>query len=411
MKRCIILLLFLVFLFVTGCNRDFSNCSNTTASDTNNNNVSNASSNDNEVIKAVWINYYELSMKDKGGGTKDSFTEKIKYMFSKVKALGLNTVIVHVRPFSDAFYCSDIYPFSKYITGTQGKNPGYDPLKIMCEQADNYELKIHAWINPYRVLYSTNFDELAKTNPARMWREDSNPDNDDWIIVTDSGIFYNPSVPEVQKTLIDGVREIIRKYDIDAIHMDDYFYPSTDESIDKAQYSKYLDCGGKRSIADWRRDNVNIFVSGLYSAINSENTNVRFGISPAGDIQKNYDMHYADIREWVSNSGYIDFIMPQLYYGFDNQSKPFKNVATQWSELMKDSEVKICYGLAIYKCGEIDELAGAGINEWKTNDDIISRQVAYLKTLPNYDGVILYSYKFLFTENSKNETNLLKNVI
>ncbi|MEG1614439.1 MAG: family 10 glycosylhydrolase [Oscillospiraceae bacterium] len=262
-------------------------------------------------------------MKNDGGGTQKSFELKISTMFKKLKDIGINTVIVHVRPFSDAFYKSSIYPYSKYITGTQGKDPNYDPLEIMCKQADLYGLKIHAWINPYRVLYSTNFSELDQKNPARIWKEDSILENDDWLIVTENGIYYNPSVPEVQKILIDGVREIIKNYDIDAIHMDDYFYPSTDENIDKPQYTTYLKNGGTRSLSDWRRDNVNIFVSGLYSAIKSENSNVKLGISPAGDIQKNYDTHYADINEWVSNDGYIDYIMPQLYYGFQNETKNF----------------------------------------------------------------------------------------
>ncbi|MEG2051085.1 MAG: family 10 glycosylhydrolase [Oscillospiraceae bacterium] len=407
MKRCF-LFIFLILIILCSCNKDIQKCGNTSDKiEIATNNL-----NDNqELMKAVWINYYELSMKNDGGGTQKSFELKISTMFKNLKDIGINTVIVHVRPFSDAFYKSSIYPYSKYITGTQGKDPNYDPLEIMCKQADLYGLKIHAWINPYRVLYSTNFSELDQKNPARIWKEDSILENDDWLIVTENGIYYNPSVPEVQKILIDGVREIIKKYDIDAIHMDDYFYPSTDENIDKPQYTTYLKNGGTRSLSDWRRDNVNIFVSGLYSAIKSENSNVKLGISPAGDIQKNYDTHYADIKEWVSNDGYVDYIMPQLYYGFQNETKNFDKVAKQWSELMKNSRVKICYGLAVYKCGQIDQYAGAGINEWKTNNDIISRQVGCLKKLERYDGIILYSYQYIFSENVKNEMKLLKNML
>jgi len=409
MKRSIIVLIFIIAitLLLCSCNKDKAEIKKPTITKSDTPTVINT---DNEM-KAVWINYYELSMKNEGGGTQESFTAKINAMFSKIKEMGLNTVIVHVRPFSDAFYASKIYPYSKYITGTQGVNPGYDPLKIMCEQADLFGLKIHAWINPYRVLYETDFSKLDKTNPARVWREDEIAENDDWVIVTDTGIFYNPSVPAVQKILIDGVREIIENYSIDAIHMDDYFYPSIDENIDKAQYTEYLNQGGKRNLSDWRRDNVNIFVSGLYSAIKAVSSDIKLGISPSGDIQKNYDTHYADIREWVSNTGYVDFMMPQLYYGFKNETKPFEQVSSEWSELMKNSKVKICYGLALYKCGQIDEYAGTGINEWQTDGNIISRQITYLKKLERYDGIILYSYQYIYAENTKNEMQSLKDMI
>ncbi|NCC87531.1 MAG: hypothetical protein EOM05_06640 [Clostridia bacterium] len=407
-KRFVVLIFIISIIFLLCyCNKDKDEIQKPTVIKNNSQKIINT---DNEM-KAVWINYYELSMKSEAGGTEESFTAKINTMFNNVKEMGLNTVIVHVRPFSDAFYVSNIYPYSKYITGTQGVDPGYDPLKIMCEQADLFGLQIHAWINPYRVLYETDFSKLDKKNPARMWREDEIAENDDWVIVTDSGIFYNPSVSEVQKILIDGVREIIENYSIDAIHMDDYFYPSTDENIDKTQYDEYLNQGGKRSLSDWRRDNVNIFVSGLYSAIKSVNSDIKLGISPSGDIQNNYDTYYADISEWVNNTGYVDFMMPQLYYGFKNEIKPFEKVALEWSEIMKDSKVKICYGLALYKCGQIDEYAGAGINEWQTDSDIVSRQVTYLKSLSRYDGIILYSYQYISAENTKDEMQFLKNVL
>jgi uncharacterized lipoprotein YddW (UPF0748 family) len=345
-----------------------------------------------DTLNAVWINYYELSMEAQKGGSQALFTEKISTMFSNLRKQGIDTAIVQVRPYSDAFYKSSIYPYSKYITGTQGKDPGYDPLAVICEQAKKYSLKIHAWINPYRVLYSTDFSKLSKDNPARKWHEDDNKGNDDWIFILDNGIYYNPAIPEVRKIIIDGAKEILLNYDVDAIHMDDYFYPSVNDNIDKRQYDAYKSSGGLRSLSDWRRDNVNTFVSGLYSAIKSIDPDCEIGISPCGDIEKNHTELYADIGEWMSKDGYIDYIAPQVYYGFENETLPFEKVARQWSDLC-GNKVKIYYGLAVYKCGVEDEFGGKGKNEWKNKDDIINRQIKFVCDLPAYDGIIFYSYK------------------
>lgn len=403
MKKLFCLLLSIIMLLLCSCN---------TIKNKDNNDSSKVNINKKlpkDEMKAVWINYYELSMKSNHGGTAQQFTDKINNIFSRSKECGLNTVIVQVRPYSDAFYNSSIFPFSKYITGKQGVDPGYDPLKIMCKLAKDHNLKIHAWINPYRVAYDKKYEELSDKNPAKIWKTDNKPKNDSWIIETDTGIFYNPAVPEVQKLIIDGVREIIKNYDIDGIHLDDYFYPSTDINIDKLQYDNYKNSGGKRSVHDWRRDNVNTFISSLYSTIKILDSSVKLGISPCGDIQKNFDTHYADVNEWVSFTGYIDYIIPQLYYGFENECKPFEQVAKQWSNLVEDSKVDICYGLALYKCGEKDDFAGKGINEWVKNTDILMRQAKFVRNLENYNGIVLYSYKFL--ENPKKDVEKLINML
>ena len=140
----------------------------------------------------------------------------------------------------------------------------------------------------------------------------------DDLIITGSGIYYNPSSKRAQKIIIDGVREIVKNYNISAIHMDDYFYPTVDEGIDVDLYTNYRNEGGELSLDDWRRENVNTFISGLYSSVKSIKQDVKVVISPAGDIEKNYSMLYADVLKWCSQRGYADIIMPQLYYGFKN---------------------------------------------------------------------------------------------
>lgn len=366
-----------------------------------------------DEYRGVWINYNELSMKSVGGGTAEDFKNKIDTMFENIKAFGLNTVIFQVRPFSDSFCSSEIFPWSSYITGEQGNNPGYDPFLIATNEAEKYGLKIEAWINPYRVSYKDNFDDLSELNPAKQWYTD-NPLTDD-LIITGSGIYYNPSSKRAQKIIIDGVREIVKNYNISAIHMDDYFYPTVDEGIDIDLYTNYRNEGGELSLDDWRRENVNTFISGLYSSVKSIKQDVKVVISPAGDIEKNYSMLYADVLKWCSQGGYADIIMPQLYYGFKNSSKPFLKMLNLWSEAVKSGNVKLCVGLAYYKSGKTDDNAGEGINEWCENGNICSEEIRYSRRKDSYCGFSVYSYSYLFaeikSENAEKEYLNMKNVL
>lgn len=366
-----------------------------------------------DEYRGVWINYNELSMKSVGGGTAEDFKNKIDTMFENIKAFGLNTVIFQVRPFSDSFCSSEIFPWSSYITGEQGKNPGYDPFLVATNEAEKYGLKIEAWINPYRVSYKDNFDDLSELNPAKQWYTD-NPLTDD-LIITGSGIYYNPSSKRAQKIIIDGVREIVKNYNISAIHMDDYFYPTVDEGIDIDLYTNYRNEGGELSLDDWRRENVNTFISGLYSSVKSIKQDVKVVISPAGDIEKNYSMLYADVLKWCSQGGYADIIMPQLYYGFKNSSKPFLKMLNLWSEAVKSGNVKLCVGLAYYKSGKTDDNAGDGINEWCENGNICSEEIRYSRRKDNYCGFSVYSYSYLFaknkSDNAEKEYLNMKNVL
>ena len=375
-----------------------------------------------EEMRAVWITYYEISMKAQKGGNEALFSQKIDEMFARVQQAGFNTVIVQVRPYSDAFYPSQIFPWSEYLTGTQGKDPGYDPLAVLVERAHAHKLSIHAWFNPYRVSYNPDFSLLSKDNPARQWKEDANKANDQWLFVLENGIYYNPAVPEVQRMIIDGVREIVENYKVDGIHMDDYFYPSTDAKIDQAQYDAYVKGGGQYSRAAWRRENVNTFVSGLYAAVKSIRPEVLVGISPAGDIAKNREKLYADAARWGGSEGYVDYLMPQLYYGFENSASPFEKTARQWAELVTCDSVKLYAGLAIYKSGEEDVYAGAETAEkkgpryeWIGSSDIISRQVKWTRRTKPYAGFALYSYQYAFgdsrSKSQRREFELLQELL
>lgn len=365
-----------------------------------------------EEVRAVWVNYNELSMKSLGGGTQTDFQNKAEEMCRNIRASGMNTVIVHVRPFCDAFYASELFPWSVYLTGTQGQGVDYDPLGIFLAAAKAQKLSVQAWINPYRVLLSAEWEKLSDNNPAKQWYEAGKTED---LLLTEDGIYLNPASLEAQTLIINGVREILRKYDVDAIHMDDYFYPTTDPSVDAPSYEAYLAAGGRLSQDDWRRENVSMFVSALYAAIKAQNPQTQLVISPGGDIRKNHDSLYADIERWAREPGFLDVLMPQLYYGFENAAKPFEQTAAEWANLRFAPNVSLCFGLAAYKCGKEDVHAGTGALEWTQQEDILARQLTLCRTLPHYGGFALYTYSSIYMADSdeimKKEWKIFRNVL
>ena len=344
--------------------------------------------------KAVWISYLEYQSVMQGK-TKTQFRSNIKTMFNNIAMDGFNTVFVHVRSHSDAMYDSDIFPWSAYCSGTEGNDPGYDPLEIMVSEAHSAGLKIEAWINPYRVKGTSDTSKIAKSSPAYKWLDTGK------VIVLDNGIYYNPADEDVIRLIISGVEEIVRNYDVDGIHFDDYFYPTTAESFDKAYYNEYKSTGGKLKLAEWRRQNVNKLIKEVYSAIKSIDSSCRFGVSPAGNIEQNYNTLYCDVYTWVTSKGYIDYICPQIYFGFNNKSRPYLDVLSEFSKMITRSDVELIVGLAAYKAGAEDAYAGdSGKKEWINNGDILARQVVAAREAKHYSGFALYRYDSLYNPAS-----------
>ncbi len=338
-------------------------------------------------LKGMWISYLEYQNLD--FSSRQAFTQDIRKVFADCKAMGLNTVIVHARAFGDAFYPSSYFPYSHIITGSQGTDPGYDPLAIMVETAHKTGLRIEAWVNPYRVkLGSSMPKELSADNPAQ---------NTALTITTDSGIFYNPALEEVRDLVTAGVVEIVENYDVDGIHFDDYFYPDTSEEIDSRQYRRYE---GDMSLEDWRRENVNMLIRQVYGAVKQADDSVTFGISPQGNDDNNYNMQYSDVALWLSQPGYADYIMPQLYWGFNyttasgSDRYAFKNLSYDWSEYERTAGVKLYVGLGAYRIGDGDGSAAAS-SEWQTGDNL-KKMLEVIDANPNLDGYAIYSYNSLF---------------
>lgn len=352
-------------------------------------------------VKAVWITYYELS-----GFTQDNteqeFKKQINKAFKELRSNGFNRVTVQVRPFADAFYKSKYFPVSAYCFKEQGSELIYDPLEIMVDSAHKYDLSIEAWLNPYRVSSSTDFSLLSDDNKAVEWKDTDN------LIVCDSGIYFNPASDEVTELISNGVKEIVQNYEIDSVCFDDYFYPSTDEEIDKSSYEAYKKNSGDLSLEDWRRENVNKMIKSVYSTVKSVKENVTFGISPASDIENNYNSLYADVEKWCTQEGYVDYICPQIYFGFQNESQPFMKTTKSWTQM---ADCTLYVALPLYKAEKEDEFAGdSGINEFIDNNNIVARQVIYLSKLSEVKGYYIFSYSSLKdNDETKNLYSAMQN--
>lgn len=354
----------------------------------------------NEYRKAVWIAYYELSefTKDK---SKYEFEQKINDEFSKLSSYGFNTVTVQIRPCADAFYLSKYFPSSIYFNGIQGGEMLYDPLEIMCSVAQKYKFNIEAWINPYRVSQDDNYKKLSPDNFAIK--------NKKMTKVVDGKIYFNPGYDKVTDLIVNGVKEIVKNYNISAIHFDDYFYPTQSKNFDKKEYKKY---GGDLSLTDWRRQNVTNMVKRVYEAIKTVNKSVEFGISPASNIENDKNSLYADVESWVKNK-YVDYICPQVYFGFKNVYQPFMFTVKKWVKLCENTDIDLYIGLPLYKANTKDKYAAENdksiINEFRNNNNIISRQITYISKIDKIKGYYIFSFSQLTSENAKEEvSNMLK---
>jgi len=348
--------------------------------------------------RAIFISYLELENYIKGQDNNSSKNNIIEIL-NNMKENKFNMAILHVRPFSDAIYESKIYPYSSYVSTNEGEDPGYDILKFFIEEAHLRNIEVHAWINPYRIRNTTNIDDITEINPAYKYLNTNHVK-----IIEDKGIFYNPASDEIRELIIKGVEEIVINYDIDGIHFDDYFYP--DDTIDLDNYKEYVDNGGNLTLSDYRLNNISLLIKGVYDSIKKINPNVLFGISPEGNINNNYESNFIDTKKILSEEGYVDYIMPQIYYGFLNEVMPFIDTVNMWNSLIEVSNIKLIPALAFYKTGKLDEYAKGGKDEWINDNDIIMKQVLLSKNLSNYGGFSLFRYDYIFNSKYQNDNTL-----
>ena len=371
-----------------------------------------------DEYKAFWFSYYDYTAyrakyKKRNATTfKKYFTQAVK----KGKSLGMNCIIVHVRPFGDAMYKSKYFPWSKCISGKQGKNPGYDPLKIMTQVAHANGMKIEAWINPYRVASgSTNYKKLSTKNPARKWHNKKKTRRN--VLAYKGSLYYNPAKAQVRNLIVNGVKEIVENYDVDGIHMDDYFYPAFSSSnvnsaFDAKEYRASTMAKGKQNIVSFRREQVNMLVKAIHSAVKSIDPSVTFGISPAGNIDNltSRYSYYVDINKWLNSSDYVDYICPQIYWGFKHSYAKFDRVTNRWMNAAKSKKVKVYIGIAVYRAGHNIGAGSAERREWRSDANILKKQVQYARK-KGCDGFAFFDYQDLKSKKSAKAVKQLKKVL
>ena len=306
------------------------------------------------------------------------------------KANGMNAIIVQIRPASDAFYPSQYEPWSQWLTGVQGRPPFpyYDPLDFMITETHKRGMEFHAWMNPYRAVFNINGSSIAPTHITRIHPE--------WFLTYGDKKYFDPGNKEAQQFVNAVVKDVVKRYPVDAIHFDDYFYPYRIAGKEFPDNTSYLKYSGPLSRDDWRRSNTDSIIKLLYTTIKETNPKCQFGISPFGvwrnadkDVngsnttagQTNYDDLYADIVLWLKK-GWIDYVTPQLYWEFGHKAAPFDVLVDWWN---KNTYGKNCYiGLGIYR---------AGSNEAWRDKTQLPRQIQKIRNAPNLNGIVFFSSK------------------
>lgn len=357
------------------------------------------STSDEAEMRGLWVSYISLNMSDTDYSEK-AFRERFKDIISSAKKYGCNALFVHVRPFCDALYESDIFPSSHILWGEQGAKASYDALEIMSKMCEKSSLQLHAWINPYRIRTESSNFSLSEDSPYVK---------DEALGVEYEGsIYLNPAKKDVRKLIVDGIKEIIENYEVDGIHFDDYFYPEADEDFDKAQYNQYLKSFASERDAlplkEWRKNNVNMLIAEVYRTIKSYDESILFGISPQGNISNDLNMG-ADVKSWCECIGYVDYICPQLYYSLENPALKFEAGLDMWLEFKLHNKLKFYAGLAVYKAGT-DSDSGT----WLTDENILARELEIIRNR-KLDGYILYDYEALKSDSAKTEMDNFKKLL
>jgi len=359
-------------------------------------------------FRGVWVStVWGIDYPSKATTDEKALKSDAVKILDNIEDMGFNAVFLQVRSCSDAIYKSEIYPWSKYLTGKQGISPenNFDPLEFFIEEAHRRGLELHAWINPYRVTASAlDNDKLSDDNPAVL-----NPELT--ILHTDGKLYFNPGEPQARELIINGIKEILDNYDVDGIHLDDYFYP--DKNFNDAKtYAEYGN--DSADISEWRRNNNNLLIKEINETVHNKNPEIKFGVSPSGiwankatsylgsntDGRGTYVNQFADSRYWVKQ-GYVDYIMPQIYWNIGYRIADFETLTSWWSDVVKDTGVKLYIGQAAYRAVDVEPNS-----VWHGGTEL-KKQIDLNRTNSYIGGYCMFSYKSFL--NNKELYNTIKN--
>ena len=341
-------------------------------------------------FRGVWVATVEnIDWPSRGNYNADSQKVEFIKLLDLHQRNGINAMIVQVRPVTDAFYPSQYEPWSEFLTGKQGQPPVpyYDPLEFMIAETHKRGMEFHAWMNPYRAVFNIGRSSIAPNHITRIHPE--------WFLTYGDKRYFDPGNKQVQEYLTSVVKDVVSRYNIDAIHFDDYFYPYKIPGKEFPDYASYNKYGSGLKKDDWRRSNTDSIISKLSLVIKKENPKCQFGISPFGvwrsvdkdpvngsrtnGAQTNYDDLYADILLWLQK-GWIDYVAPQLYWEIGHRIAPYEVLIDWWS---KHTYGRNCYiGLGIYRAN-----SNAA---WKDRNQL-PRMINMLRSTPNIQGMVFYN--------------------
>mgnify|MGYP005666463725 CR=1 FL=1 len=347
-------------------------------------------------FRAVWIaTVANIDYPRRPTLARVAHKEEYKNLLDQYQSLGLNAVIVQIRPASDALYPSEFAPWSKYLTGREDRRPepDYNPLEFMIEEAHKRGIEFHAWLNPYRATVNKDTVDLSLRHVFNRHRN--------WMVDYGKRFYLNPAMPEVRQYLTDVVSEVVENYDVDAIHFDDYFYPYKENGLEFPDSADFAFYGrGFNDIGDWRRSNVDALIEKVSTRIKEIKPHVKFGISPFG-VWRNksqdpygsdtragvtcYDDLYADVLKWM-RQGWIDYIIPQIYWNIGFAPADYAKLVDWWSQQANQCHLFVGHGA--YKVGENQEPA------WHEPDEI-PRQIRLNRQNYKAEGSAFYSSRSL----------------
>ena len=357
-----------------------------------------------EDVRAMWISQFDLSLMCLTNGQarpREDFETRAILMVSKLKMIGINTVFLQARPNADALYPSSLFPPSSYAVGKEIAPFTYDPFGILIEACQAGEISVHAWINPLRAMRADDPRAANTEYPVGTWLADSST-NGTYVVEVGGTYYLNPAYAEVRALICAGAEEILKQYPVDGIHIDDYFYPTTDPSFDATAFEAN---GNGNTLGDFRRAQTEALVASLSQTARAYHK--LFGVSPSGNMRRNFEELYADVESCCEN-GYLDYLCPQIYFGLEHETFPFATVCAEFDALASKSNIPLLVGITLEKAanasvGGEDIYAGGGKREWIENRDVLARCLAETQNLPSCRGVALFSYRLLFSPENGSE--------
>jgi len=363
-------------------------------------------------LRAMWIaTVVNVDWPSEPGLSAQQQQDELTSWLDLAVASNFNAVILQVRPTADAFWPSAREPWSRYLSGTQGTDPGYDPLGFAVEQAHRRNLAVHAWFNPYRVSMDNRLQDLSPAHPARQ--------NPQWVVRHEGRAYYDPGIPEVRAFVIDAIMDAVTRYDIDAVHFDDYFYPYGARGKRFKDAATFASYGNGATLAQWRRANVDALITELGGRIKAAKPWVQLGISPfavwrnaatdpSGSATRagvqTYDDLYADTRRWV-REGWIDYVAPQIYWTRDHELANYETLVRWWSGEI-DAARANGHDVGLY-VGEAAYRAGTADGSWRRPREL-SRHLAYATDWPQVQGHVYFSAKDVRADRKRAVSRLVK---